>query len=277
MRKAALLSLAVALVGGCGIDKEVYEAKVAELNKTKADLDRQKRDADAAKRKCAATQAKLDAENVAMRNRLQALGQDMSKLSTDMETARKRMAEMQKAKEQAEKRAQQFRDMVAKFQSMIAAGKLQVEFRDGLMLVKLPDNILFDPGRTDIKPAGKDAIAQVTQILSGIEGRKFQVAGHTDNVPIKSHKFKSNWELSTARAVEVAKLMITDGMDPKRLSAAGYAEQRPVADNASEDGRRSNRRIEIVVQPNIEELPSMEELNKPAAEDSAKPAPTPAS
>jgi chemotaxis protein MotB len=265
MRNPALLSLAVALVGGCGIDKEVYEAKVAELNKTKADLDQQKRDADAARRKCAATQAKLDAENLAMRNRLTALGQDMSKLSTDIDTARKRMAEMEKAKEAAEKRAQQFRDMVAKFQSMIAAGKLQVEFRDGLMLVKLPDNILFDPGRTDIKPAGKDAIAQVTQILSGIEGRKFQVAGHTDNIPIKGHKFKSNWELSTARAVEVARLMITDGMDAKRLSAAGYAEQRPVADNATEDGRRANRRIEIVVQPNIEELPSTEEMNKPAA------------
>ena len=131
------------------------------------------------------------------------------------------------------------------------------------MLVKLPDNILFDPGKTDLKPQGKDAIAQVTQILSGIEGRKFQVTGHTDNIPIKSAKFKSNWELSAARAVEVVKLMIADGMDAKRLSAAGYADELPVADNATDEGRRANRRIEIVVQPNIEELPAMEELNKP--------------
>jgi chemotaxis protein MotB len=133
------------------------------------------------------------------------------------------------------------------------------------MLVKLPDNILFDPGKTEMKQAGKDAIAQVTQILAGIEGRKFQVAGHTDNIPIKSAKFKSNWELSTARAVEVTKLMIGDGMDPKRLSAAGFADEMPIGDNATEEGRRANRRIEIVVQPNIEDLPGMEDISKPTS------------
>jgi len=133
------------------------------------------------------------------------------------------------------------------------------------MLVKLPDNILFDPGKTDLKPQGKDAIAQVTQILSGIEGRKFQVTGHTDNIPIKSAKFKSNWELSTARAVEVTKLMIADGMDAKRLSAAGYADELPVGDNATEEGRRANRRIEIVVQPNLNELPGMEDATGKAS------------
>jgi chemotaxis protein MotB len=263
MKKIALL-LAVAAVGGCGIDKEVYEAKVAELNKTKAELDQTQKDAAEAKRRCDAEQAKLDAENLAMKQRLAALGQNMSSLSSDMEAAKKRMAEMQKQQEAAEKRAAQFRMMVAKFKSMIDAGKLQVEIRNGLMLVKLPDNILFDPGKTEIKTAGKDAIAQVTQILSGIEGRKFQVTGHTDNVPIKSHKYKSNWELSTARALEVVNLMIADGMDAKRLSAAGYADTLPVGDNATEEGRRMNRRIEIVVQPNIEDLPSMDDLGKSA-------------
>jgi len=269
MKRTALL-LAVApllLVGGCGIDKEVYDAKVAELEKTQKDLDQTQKDAAAAKRRYEEQQAKLDAENLAMKQRLQALGQDMSKMSTNMEEAKRQMAELQKRQEAAEKRASQFREMMNKFRSMIDAGKLQVEIRNGLMLVKLPDNILFDPGKTEIKQAGKDAIAQVTQILSGIEGRKFQVAGHTDNIPIKSGKFKSNWELSTARAVEVTKLMITDGMEQNRLSAAGFADTLPVADNAADEGRRKNRRIEIVVQPNIEDLPSMDEPSpsKPAA------------
>ncbi|MGZ3408257.1 MAG: OmpA family protein [Polyangia bacterium] len=258
MKRIALFA-AVALFAGCGIDKEVYEAKVAELNKTKAELDQTQKDAAEAKRRCDAQQAKLDAENMAMKAKLTSLGQDISKLTSTTEEDKKRIAELQRRQEAAEKRASQFRDMVAKFKSMIDAGKLQVEIRDGLMLVKLPDNILFDPGKTDLKPAGKDAINQVTQILSGIEGRKFQVAGHTDNIPIKSAKFKSNWELSAARAVEVTKLMIADGMDAKRLSAAGYADERPVGDNATDDGRRANRRIEIVVQPNIEDLPTMEE------------------
>ncbi len=263
--KRMLLLAAVAFVGGCGIDKEVYEAKVAELNKTKAELDQQKRDADEAKRKCDATQAKLDAENMAMKQKLTALGQDLSKLTSTSEEDKKRIAELQKRQEAAEKRAAQFREMMNKFRSMIDAGKLQVEIRNGLMLVKLPDNILFDPGKTEIKQQGKDAIAQVTQILSGIEGRKFQVTGHTDNIPIKSAKFKSKWELSTARAVEVTKLMIQDGMDPKRLSAAGYADELPVGDNATDEGRRANRRIEIVVQPNIEDLPSMDDTAPKAA------------
>jgi chemotaxis protein MotB len=259
------LLLAVAFIGGCGIDKEVYEAKVADLEKTQKELAQSRKDAAEAKRKCDERQRQLDAENLTMKNRLQALGQDMSKMSTNMEEAKKQMAELQKRQEAAEKRAQQFRDMMNKFRSMIEAGKLQVEVRNGLMLVKLPDNILFDPGKTEIKQAGKDAIAQVTQILSGIEGRKFQVAGHTDNIPIKSAKFKSNWELSTARAVEVTRLMISDGMDPKRLSAAGFADELPVADNGTDEGRRSNRRIEVVVQPNIEDLPAMDDTGKTAS------------
>jgi len=262
MKKWVLL----ALLGGCGISEDIYNAKVAELNKTKAELDKANADAAAAKKACDKKQAELDAENAALKDRMAALGQDMSTMQGSLADAKKRMEEMRKAQEAAEKRAAQFRQMVAKFKSMIDAGKLQVEIRDGLMLVKLPDNILFDPGKAELKKEGQDAIAQVTQILAGIEGRKFQVTGHTDNIPIKSAKFKSNWELSTARAVEVTKLMIADGMDPKRLSAAGFADELPVGDNATEEGRRANRRIEIVVQPNLNELPGMEDATgKPSS------------
>src|SRR5262249_47089284 len=135
MKPYALLA-AVALVGGCGIDKEVYEAKVAELNKTKAELDQTQKDAPEANRPCEATQAKLDAENTAMKAKLTALGQDITKLTSTSEEDKKRIAELMKRQEAAEARAKQFRDMVAKFKSMIDAGKLQVEIRDGLMLVK---------------------------------------------------------------------------------------------------------------------------------------------
>lgn len=261
LRTFPALVLAAALpLGACGVKEELYNAKVAELTKTKAELDEQKRAAAEYRKQAEATQAKLDKDNQTLKFRLKELGQKADSTTADLDAARKRMDEMRKAQEQAEKRAQQFRDMVAKFKSMIDAGKLQVEFRDGLMLVKLPDNILFDPGKTDLKPAGKEAIGQVTQILAGIEGRKFQVTGHTDNIPIKTGKFKSNWELSSQRAVEVVKFMSGAGMAAKRLSAAGYADQLPIAGNDSDDGRRQNRRIEIVVQPNLDELPGMEDV-----------------
>lgn len=251
-----LAGLGAIALSGCGIKEEIYNAKVAELNKTKAALEQEQ----AARKACDKKQAELDAEAAALKAQLTALGQDMSSTKTDLEKAKKRVEELRRAQEQAEKRAAQFRDMVAKFKSMIDAGKLQVEFRDGLILVKLPDNILFDSGKTDLKPAGQEAIKQVTSILASIQGRKFQVTGHTDNIPIKSAKFKSNWELSTARAVEIVKYMAANGMDQKRLSAAGYAEQLPVASNDDDKGRSQNRRIEIVVVPNIEELPGLDDV-----------------
>lgn len=264
MKRTALYFL-VSLIplGGCGIKEEIYNAKVAELERTKAQLDAERRAAEEAKQRAEKQQSQLDQENEALKSRLRELGQNMSSMTTDLDAAKRRMEEMRKAQDQAEKRAAQFREMVAKFKSMIDAGKLQVEIRNGLMLVKLPDNILFDPGRTDLKSAGQEAIKQVTQILSSIEGRKFQVTGHTDNIPIKSHRFKSNWELSAQRAVEVVKYMSQAGMDARRLSAAGYADEMPVASNDSDDGRRQNRRIEIVVVPNIEELPAIEDVNTP--------------
>ncbi len=241
---------------GC-VKQSLYEETLAELNSTKATLENERKMGVDSRKHAEAAQAELDKENQGLKTRLTALGQNLSSMTVNLDAAKKRMEELQRAQEQAEKRAAQFRDMVAKFKSMIDAGKLQVEIRNGLMLVKLPDNILFDPGKTDLKPAGQEAVKQVTQILSSIDGRQFQVTGHTDNVPIKSGKFKSNWELSAQRAVEVVKFMSQAGMAAKRLSAAGYADQMPVADNASDDGRRQNRRIEIVVVPNIEELPGM--------------------
>jgi chemotaxis protein MotB len=95
----------------------------------------------------------------------------------------------------------------------------------------------------------------VAAILKDFSDRKFIVAGHTDNVALKSGKFKDNWDLSTARAITVTTFLIEKGVNPTSLSAAGYGEFDPIADNGTEDGRQQNRRIEIILAPNIEELP----------------------
>jgi chemotaxis protein MotB len=259
---AALLSLGGL---GCGVSKELYNARVNELGKMKSDLD-----------VCSAKRSKLDSDlgscqkaGTRMKDRLQALGQDVTRLqsergslASDLAQAKSAMEEVQRARAAAEKRVAQFRELLSKFKAMIDAGKLQVEVRDGRMLVKMSNQILFDSGRVDLKDAGKDALREVAGVLKGIGGRSFQVAGHTDNVPIRSARFHSNWELSTARAVQVVKLLIDNGMDPRRLSAAGYADQQPVAANDNEDGRAQNRRTEIVLLPNVEDLPPLEEALK---------------
>ena len=91
--------------------------------------------------------------------------------------------------------------------------------------------------------------------------RQFQVAGHTDNVPINNERFRSNWDLSTARAVEVIRFFIAQGVPAAALSGAGFGEYNPVASNDDENGRRRNRRIEIVLQPQIDELVSIPNTN----------------
>ena len=101
------------------------------------------------------------------------------------------------------------------------------------------------------------ALTTVKQVAAGLKTlptRRFQVAGHTDNVPIQTARFSSNWELSTARAVQVARFLVAQGVKPEELSAAGYGEFDPIAPNAEPSGRARNRRIEITLQPNIDEL-----------------------
>ena len=115
------------------------------------------------------------------------------------------------------------------------------------------DRVLFDSGRADIKPAGLKVLKQVSDVLSKIEDKQIRIEGHTDNVPISTKlqdKFKTNWELSTARATVVVRYLIDQGgVQPQGLSAVGYADTHPIANNDSEQGRSSNRRIEIVLYP----------------------------
>jgi chemotaxis protein MotB len=279
---AAFVALAALQAGGCGIDENVYNAAV--------------KDRDAQKQKLAETQSDLDKERAAHKkdadklatatSKLSALGQDVSRLETErgnlggeLEQAQKRMEELKKAQAQAEARAAQFRKLVTQFKALTDAGKLQVEIRENRMIVRLGDKILFDPGKTDLKPEGKDALTQVTAVLKDLPNRNFQVAGHTDNVPIKSKKFRSNWDLSTARAVEVLNYMVGAGMEAKRVSAAGYADQSPVVPNDGPDNMAKNRRIEITLVPNLDDLPPIDEALKdnkegaPAAAATPPPAP----
>jgi chemotaxis protein MotB len=92
----------------------------------------------------------------------------------------------------------------------------------------------------------------VASVLAGIPDREFQVEGHTDNVPIATARFPSNWELAAARALSVVHLLQEQGVRPESVSGAAFGEYRPVADNADPAGRRLNRRIEIVMLPNLD-------------------------
>jgi chemotaxis protein MotB len=263
-------ALAAAL-GGCGVDENLYNAAVKDRDTQKQQLAQTTSALEAEKAQHRKDVDARDARVAVLTKKLESLGQDVSRLETErgnlggeLQQAQKRMEELRKAQAQAEARAAQFRKLVTQFKSLTDAGKLQVEIRENRMIVRLGDKILFDPGKTDLKQEGKDALTQVTAVLKSLPNRNFQVAGHTDNIPIKSAKFRSNWDLSTARAVEVTNFMIAAGMEPKRVSAAGYADQSPVAANDTPENKAKNRRIEITLVPNLDDLPPIDEALKDA-------------
>jgi chemotaxis protein MotB len=148
----------------------------------------------------------------------------------------------------------EFKSLTASFQKMIDSGKLDVVFRRGQMVVKLPAAILFPSGSAELSEEGQTALGEVASILRQLRGRRFTVAGHTDNVPVVQASFHDNWELSAARAVTVTKLLISKGMPAASLVAAGYGEYDPVAANSGTAGRQKNRRIEIILAPNLKKM-----------------------
>jgi len=218
-----------------GVPKTQYDALSTQEQKEKADADKQIAD-------LKARIAELEA-----------------KPTTDDQT-KAELEELRKQKAAADARAQLFDDFVKKFKTMIDAGKLDITTRRGQIVLALATDVLFDEGKTDIKPDGKTAITEVAAALKGVSARRFQVAGHTDTLPVHNKVFPSNWELSTARAVAVVKLLVEKGVKADSLSAAGYAEFDPTQSNGTDKGRAKNRRIEVVLVPNIEELVKMPEL-----------------
>jgi chemotaxis protein MotB len=163
-------------------------------------------------------------------------------------------AQLRRAQAAAVARAELYRQLAHKLKKMVDARELSIALRDGRMVLRLPNDVLFDSGSVVVKPQGMRALGDVAAVLKTIGDRRFQVAGHTDNVPIATARFASNWDLSTARAVEVVRVLVAHGMRQPVLSAAGYGEFDPVASNDASEGRLKNRRIEIVLQPNIDEL-----------------------
>lgn len=144
-------------------------------------------------------------------------------------------------------------ELVGKLESEIARGEVQISELKGKLTVNVVDRILFDSGAAQLKQEGINVLQRIGATLKTASDKEVQIEGHTDNVPIRgslTERFPSNWELSTARATNVLHfLQQTVGIPGERLSAVGYGEYRPLASNSSAEGRRQNRRIQIVLSP----------------------------
>jgi len=129
------------------------------------------------------------------------------------------------------------------------SGRLQTSIDErGLVIRVLTDDLLFDPGQATLKPQAAPLLEHVARLLNarGLTN-PIRVEGNTDSIPISTPQFHSNWELSTARATAVLSFLLAHGVQPSRLSVAGYADQRPIASNTTAAGRSLNRRVDLVV------------------------------
>lgn len=259
MNRYKTLGLAVILsvvAGACGYSEEEMQAQRDKVTALQASLDKLTADNKAYSDKVAA----LSLTNQGLAEKLRQLGVNVEDQKRSLEEQNKLLEELKAKERQAQQRLATFRGMLERFQKMIESGKLRVKIVRGRMVVELSENILFDSGRADLKAEGQAALTEVASVLASIADRDFQIAGHTDNIPIKSAKFPSNWHLSSSRALTVAIFLSDHGVPPVRLSAAGYADTQPAASNDTPEGRQQNRRIEIVLMPNLDELPDLSQL-----------------
>lgn len=275
----ALVSLA--LLSGCVVSKKKYDALEAELARTQAQMEATVAERDqtistleasvAAEQKVvaqlggeiAALEADLEARRAeleALQGEKAALLKDRSRLKASVEEMEQALVELAARKAAADKRLAEYQGLLERFKGLIDAGKLSVRIVDGQMVLELATDILFESGSAELSADGQAALTEVAGLLSGIPERRFQVAGHTDDVPIKTAKYPSNWELASARATVVVKTMVDGGLSPERLSAASFSEFQPRVPNDTKESRAMNRRIEIIVVPDLSQLPGFDEL-----------------
>lgn len=226
------------------------------LARYEAELEGAQREAAALRRELEMTAAQRDARAAELANAMK----DQAALEESIEAMTRALAEANERELAAKQRVYAFKELLKRFRSLIDAGKLRIKIVDGRMVLELPTDILFASGSADLSADGEAAIREVGGVLAEMTDRSFQVEGHTDNVPIDTRRFASNWELAAARALGVRAMLESVGMKPTHVSAASFGETRPVADNGTEEGKAANRRIEIVLLPDLSRLPGAEEL-----------------
>jgi chemotaxis protein MotB len=261
-------SLLVALSLGassCGYSQEEWDQKVRENESLRNQLAAQRQ----AHEKCETDYAAALHEVEDLKQKLRERGMNVDNLTQSLEQERRALEEYKRRAEQLEQIKKRFETLRDKLQKLTSLG-LKVEVRDNRMLIQLPGDVLFDSGVDKLKPRGKEILTAVAAVIRGdadLSKREFQVAGHTDSKPLKGGPYQDNWGLSAMRARSVLAFLSGPeesggGLDPKNWSAAGYGDTDPVANNDSDEGREKNRRVELVVMPNVEEMLNLNSLTQ---------------
>jgi chemotaxis protein MotB len=207
---------------------------------------------------------------------LAALGASNADASANLDKLQKALAEYKQRADQLAQIEASYRDLRSRLEKLASIG-VKFVVRENRMVIQLPGDILFDSGKDQLKQSGRDVLAQVADVIRNdneLHVRVFQVAGHTDDAKYPPNgPFKDNWGLSLARARQVLLFLIAPvdasdpdaakakgsggGLDPTKLSAAGFGDTRPesgTAGSETDEQRKRNRRVELVLQPDIHEM-----------------------
>ncbi len=252
-----LVLLGIALTLGVFWAKHHYESLVAE------------------RRTLAARVPELENEIERIKREHEASQKSVTATKQSLEATQSEIEQLRQQRADAERRLALVKELTEKFKAMIDNGKLKLIERRGRMIVQMPAAVLFASGSADLSPDGKTTLSQVAAVLKGDPKRRLMVAGHTDSQPIQDANYRSNWELSAERAVMVTEFLISAGLRPTNLVAAGFGQFDPIANNGTPNGRQDNRRIELVIEPpSVNELPGLvSSVASVAATPSVKPPP----
>ncbi|MGE5285060.1 MAG: OmpA family protein, partial [Actinomycetota bacterium] len=182
---------------------------------------------------------------------------DLRRKVADLDAANAKLKEenaglVKAREEQVQKVSSTYESLLEKMKTEISQGQVTISELKGKLTVNMVDSILFDSGKAEVKKGGLKILGKVISILKDVNDKSIRIEGHTDNVPISqalAKKYPTNWELSAARAINVARYLQDEGIDPANLSAVAYGEWKPVAGNDTPEGRAKNRRIEIILVP----------------------------
>lgn len=274
-----LWGLVVALVA-CGHSEDEWQAQLHKYDELAQQDQKTKNDLAATRSELEKTQKQVEALTEQLKNmgvNLETVNQQLEQSGTQNKQLSKNLQELTQALDEYKARAAQLERIRARFELLRDKLKkltdlgLKVEIRRNRMVIRLPGDVLFASGEAKLREQGTkvlDAVADVIRNDKQLSGRYFQVAGHTDNKPLSGGRFGDNWGLSVMRAREVLLYLIAPvgtkagggGLDPIRLHAAGYGETDPVANNEADDGRQQNRRVELVLMPDVEEMLDLKSL-----------------
>ena len=193
----------------------------------------------------------LKAKSDTLSQNISDLRQKVANLEGENRKLKEDIAALQRVKEEKVKEVSNtYEQLLQNMKSEIAKGQVTISELKGKLTVNMEAAILFDSGKADVKSDGLEILFKMVDTLKSVKDKAIRIEGHTDNVQISGalmRQFPTNWELSAARAINVAKYLQQQGLDPAILSAAAFAEYKPVADNSTKEGRAKNRRIEITL------------------------------